>query len=123
MRLEAVDLDVDRVPELRDGGRLPATDDGRERLVARHLPPDPHRLGWHAPARLQGLRGQPRPEHDAVGLGVSRGDAQAERIGGELRPVDDLPADPCRQERDRRHRRQIPHELAPFDPVPPPHRC
>lgn len=72
---------MDTVGELGRGQHAASLHDPGEGVVGGDLPPD---LDWtgavHTPA-VQGIGGQPGPEHDAVRKGIAGGDAKGERRG------------------------------------------
>ena len=85
--LQAVDVDVHRVREvgIREGHA--AAHDAAHVFVGRHVPVhgDAHGIDAAAAVRGERLDGQPRPQHDAVGQRIARGDAERERVGRERR--------------------------------------
>ena len=66
--LQAADLDVDAVSELRPARRVSLLRHRAERAVRRDLPADFDVAHRHA-AALERLGREPRPQHDAVGHG------------------------------------------------------
>ena len=61
----------------------PALDDARHPIVGRDAPLDGNRMVWHA-AAVERLRGQPRPQHDAIGRRIAGSDTQCERVVANL---------------------------------------
>jgi hypothetical protein len=77
---KAADLDVHAV---RAGGYSvdpAALDDAAHRFVGGDFPADRDTGIAHAAVGRLRLRCEPRPQHEAVGAGVTRGDAERERI-------------------------------------------
>ena len=83
--LQAVDVDVDRMPEFRLGERRAGAHDVLHRIVRRHRPLDGHAHGIHAAEAIRRERRgrEARPQHDAIAERIARRDAQREGIGGE----------------------------------------
>ncbi len=84
---EVTDLDVHGVLELGVGGGPASSDDAAEPFVQGHLPVHLHALGGQSAVGLVRERGQARPQQYGVGLGVARGDAEREGVGGQPRGV------------------------------------
>ena len=100
---EAGHLDMHRMAKLRPGERGALLHDGGELGVRRHFPRHLHRGRRHAVADLERLGRQPRPDDEAVGRRIARGDAERERAGGEER----LGQQRCRQRHGKgSHRRR-----------------
>ena len=66
------------------GGRGPGAHDPAETRVGSQLPAHLEFAGVDAAAAVLGqrIRGQTGPQHDPVGRGVTRGDAEGERVPG-----------------------------------------
>ena len=69
--------------ELGQGEGGPALHDARHGLGFGKFPTHGNALGRQAIARFQWLGAEAGPEHDAVGLRITAGDAQLEGVGGE----------------------------------------
>ncbi len=80
---QAIDFDVHGVGPVGRGDGRAAADDLGHCFVFGDLPGDLDRLGGHA-AAFERLGREARPEHEAVGRGIARGDAELERIVGDL---------------------------------------
>jgi hypothetical protein len=68
------------VAQLGQRPRPALPDHAPEALVGRHLPLHGEPAGRHAPAGLEQLRDQPRPEHDPGGGRVAAGHPELERV-------------------------------------------
>ena len=80
-RLQAFHLDMHRVGQLRHRDSCASLDDVLKRIIRGNFPDDIDRLRPHAPVGIKRLRSEPRPEHHAVGRGVTRRHAKAEGVG------------------------------------------
>jgi hypothetical protein len=83
--LEALDVDVHRVGEVRVGLDDIGGDDIGEVLVGRDLPGHRVRHGRHAAVPRVRRGRQPGPQDHAVGQRVARGDPEREGLAGDLR--------------------------------------
>jgi hypothetical protein len=81
IRLEAGQVDVHAVAELRAGELLAAADDRIEAGIRRDLVFHRHRRHRHAALGLERLGRETGPDDEAVGRWLAGGDAKAERIG------------------------------------------
>lgn len=86
--VEALDLDVDAVVELRVGGDRSAPHDAGEALVTGELPAHLHPVPGQSAAGLVRARCESRPQQDRVGKRVAGGDAEGERVVADLPRVE-----------------------------------
>jgi hypothetical protein len=73
------------VRQFRHGFHRPTLHDPPERHVFGDLPSHTERLAGHATIWIERLRSQPRPQDNAIGQRVTRGNAQLERLVEEPR--------------------------------------
>ena len=78
--LQADDLDVNRVGQLRQGGSRAGGDNPSEAFVSGHFPGHGNWLRGESTARLKRTRREFGPEHHPIGRRVTRGHAQAEGV-------------------------------------------
>ncbi|MDH6626929.1 hypothetical protein M2271_004752 [Streptomyces sp. LBL] len=86
--VEAADLGVDGVVELRVGHRCAASDDPAEPFVVRHLPADQHPFPREAAVGLVRGGSEPGPQEHGGGQRVAGGHAEGEGVLTDLRGVE-----------------------------------
>ena len=79
MRLQAGNLHVNGMPQLRQCQCAAGSDDFAELFIVGHFPVDADRNGRHSAAG-EWFRSQSRPQDNAVRLRIAGGDSQGERI-------------------------------------------